>query len=114
MPLRLVLLTLTQYQIYFGIENIIGSAEDDALTGNNVDNIIEGGDGDDVLLPGSAGSDTVSYRSSDRAVDVDLSDAVATSRSSGGHAGGDTIGANGDEATAEGFEKLSDLLMMMT
>ena len=44
-----------------------------------------------MLDPGDGGSDTVSYRSSDRAVDVDLSDDAATSRSSGGHAGGDTI-----------------------
>ena len=32
---------------FLGIENIIGSAEDDILTGNDGDNIIEGGDGDD-------------------------------------------------------------------
>ena len=80
-----------------GIENIIGSAEDDMLTGNGMDNIIEGGDGDDVLISGG-GSDTVSYRSSDRAVDVDLSDSSATSRSSGGHASGDTIN--------EGFDNI--------
>ena len=86
---------------YLGIENIIGSAEDDVLTGNDGDNIIEGGDGDDVLTPGPAGdtsNDTVSYRGSDRGVDVDLSDATATSRSSGGHAGGDTIN--------DGFENI--------
>ena len=83
---------------YFGIENIIGSDEDDTLTGNDADNVIEGGDGDDVLNPGTAGNDTVSYRGSDRAVDVDLSDATATSRSSGGHAGGDTIN--------DGFENI--------
>ena len=76
---------------FWSIENIIGSAEDDMLTGNDADNIIEGGDGDDVLNPGSAGNDTVSYRGSDRAVDVDLSDTTSTSRSSGGHAGGDDI-----------------------
>ena len=76
---------------FFNIENIIGSAEDDVLIGNSGDNIIEGGDGDDVLHPGTGGNDTVSYRSSDRSVDVDLSDTVTTSRSSGGHAGGDTI-----------------------
>ncbi|MDE0154987.1 MAG: calcium-binding protein [Gammaproteobacteria bacterium] len=82
---------------FLGIENIIGSAEDDVLTGNDADNIIEGGDGDDTLNPGTAGSDTVSYRSSDRAVDVDLSAAEA-SRGSGGHAGGDTIN--------DGFENI--------
>ena len=83
---------------FLAIENIIGSAEDDVLIGNDGDNIIEGGDGDDVLHPGTDGNDTVSYRSSDRSVDVDLSDTVATSRSSGGHAGGDTI--------IDGFENI--------
>ena len=83
---------------YLGIENIIGSAEDDTLTGNDGDNVIEGGDGDDTLNPGTDGNDTVSYRSSDRAVDVDLSDTTSTSRSSGGHAGGDDI--------ADGFENI--------
>ena len=65
---------------FTGIENIIGSAEDDTLTGNDGNNIIEGGDGDDVLIPGLIGDtsiDTVSYRSSDRAVDVDLSDPIS-------------------------------------
>ena len=39
------------------IENIIGSAYDDTLTGNAGSNIIDGGRGDD-LLTGGAGSDT--------------------------------------------------------
>ena len=52
------------------IENIIGSADDDMLTGNDRNNIIEGGDGDDMLAGAAAGTDdpndTVSYRSSDQ------------------------------------------------
>ena len=94
----IVTLNLSTSTSITNIENIIGSDEDDMLTGNDGHNIIEGGDGDDVLNPGTDGNDTVSYRSSDRAVDVDLSDETATSRSSGGHAGGDTI--------ADGFENI--------
>ena len=93
-----VTLNLTTSTVVTNVENIIGSAEDDILTGDTEDNIIEGGDGDDTLNPGADGNDTVSYRSSDRAVDVDLSDATSTSRSSGGHAGGDDI--------QDGFENI--------
>ena len=43
-----------------GIENVIGSAFDDALTGDSGDNEIEGLGGDD-MLKGEAGSDTFKY-----------------------------------------------------
>ncbi len=77
------------------IENLIGSAHDDALQGaagaNRLvgaggDDTLEGGDGADTL-DGGAGSDTVSYRSSNAAVQVDL----GTGTVSGGHAAGDTF-----------------------
>ena len=43
-----------------GIENVIGSAFNDTLTGDGAANIIEGGGGND-LINGAGGSDTVSY-----------------------------------------------------
>jgi Ca2+-binding RTX toxin-like protein len=43
-----------------GIENIIGTAFDDALVGNGENNVLRGGAGDDVL-DGGAGRDTAVY-----------------------------------------------------
>ena len=98
------------------IENIIGSAFNDSLRGNNEANVIEGGDGADYLDGGTSGEsdepavsllrnmgDTVSYENSDRDVAIDLEDDIAI----GGHAQGDTIrnfenvigSAYGDELT---------------
>ena len=94
-------------------ENVMGSAYDDDLTGNNVANRLTGGDGDDELvgadgddtLEGGAGADeldgdngsesgqvratadVLSYASSNAGVTVNL----AASSASGGHAAGDTI-----------------------
>ena len=70
----------------FGIENIIGSRLEDDLTGDDGDNVIEGGaEGDE--LRGGGGNDTVSYRSSNAGVTVNLESEDAE----GGHAAGDTI-----------------------
>ena len=80
-----------------GIENIIGSAEDDVLTGDDMPNTIEGGDGEDTLDGGEGPGDTVSYRSSDRAVKIDLSDGTPGDRGSRGDAAGDSI---------DGFENI--------
>ena len=76
------------------VENVIGTDEDDMLTGDAMPNEIEGGDGGDVLVGGDGGGDTVSYATSDRRVRVDLGDGTAEadgSSNSGGHATGDTI-----------------------
>lgn len=60
------------------VEGIIGSAFNDKITGNDLDNIIEGGAGIDILA-GGTGSDTVSYAgapdtgSNDTGVTIDLS-----------------------------------------
>ena len=80
---------------FSGIENLIGSAHDDALQGAAGANRLAGAGGDDTLeggagadtLDGGGGSDTVSYRSSNAAVQVDL----GTGTVSGGHAAGDTF-----------------------
>ena len=87
------------------LKPLIGTDEDDTLTGRNgYFETIEGGDGSDILVggaesddpdrsPGEFGfGDTVSYEQSDRRVRVDLGNgSAATARVSGGHATGDTI-----------------------
>ncbi len=76
-----------------GIERVIGTDEDDFITGAaGIAEEIEGGDGGDTLNGGTGAGDTVSYESSDRRVRVDLDAGGATAASvSGGHATGDTI-----------------------
>ncbi|KAF0189654.1 MAG: hemolysin-type calcium-binding [Desulfobulbaceae bacterium] len=69
------------------IENIIGSIFADSLTGNDSDNIIEGGAGADTLI-GGAGNDTASYVGSDAGVNVSL---VSGATNTGGHAAGDSL-----------------------
>ena len=99
------------------IENVIGTDEDDFITGEaNSPNEIEGGDGGDTLVGGEGDGDTVSYASSDRRVRVDLGDGstleATGSSNSGGHATGDTISgfenikgtAYGDVLTALNLE----------
>ena len=80
------------------VENLIGTSENDWLGGDSDEpNVIEGGDGADNLTGDADGTadstadpdDTVSYRTSDRRVNVDLSG--TTDIASGGHAQGDTI-----------------------
>jgi len=72
------------------IENIIGTAYGDILTGDGGDNVIDGGLGDDSLDGGAnaAGGDTASYASATSAVTVSL--AVAGAQATGG-AGTDTL-----------------------
>ena len=69
-----------------GIENVIGSAHDDVLVGNDEANRLEGGAGAD-RLEGGAGTDWVSYRDSDVAVMVNLAENTVR----GGHAEGDVL-----------------------
>ncbi len=105
--------TLTLGTDAMDIERVIGTVEDDSITGEaDAPEEIEGGDGGDTLVGGTGPGDTVSYESSDRRVRVDLgdgTDADATgSSNSGGHATGDTISgfenikgsAHGDVLTA--------------
>ena len=83
------------------VENITGSQGDDALAGSNdVDNVIEGGEGGDMLEGGThgMGGDTLSYASSDDWVRVTLGEGTDTAIASRGH-------ASGDEAT--GFENVT-------
>jgi Ca2+-binding RTX toxin-like protein len=78
-----------------GIENLIGTALADMLTGDGNDNTLEGGAGADTLT-GALGSDTASYAASGAAVTVDLT--VAGAQVSTGDASGDLLA---------GFENLT-------
>ncbi|MGO1075375.1 calcium-binding protein, partial [Inquilinus sp. CA228] len=68
------------------IENLIGSAFADTLTGNTANNNLTGGAGADVL-DGGTGIDTASYDGSAAAVTADLRTGAGT----GGDALGDTL-----------------------
>lgn len=72
------------------IENVIGSAGKDTITGDGSDNVIEGGAGADTLSGGGQGTggDTVSYASSSAGVTVNL---TINPQVSGGDADGDVI-----------------------
>ena len=76
------------------IENLTGSAFNDALTGDGSDNVIEGGLGNDTLN-GMGGSDTASYSLATAGVTVNLATAAAQN----------TIAAGTD--TLSGFENLT-------
>ena len=81
-----------------GFENIIGSAYDDILTGDDSNNTIEGLAGADTL-DGGGGTDTLSYESSNAGVTIDLERGTGDfdetnntiKTSSGGHATGDKV-----------------------
>jgi large repetitive protein len=68
------------------IENLLGSALADTLTGSDADNIFEGGAGADVIS-GGAGFDTATYVGSSAGVTVNL----ATGTNVGGDAAGDAL-----------------------
>ena len=83
---------------FVSIETLVGTDEDDTLTGTNTaPETIEGGDGADDLIGGTGIGDTVSYENSDRGVRVNLAggedviDTSNTASASGGHASGDDI-----------------------
>ncbi len=71
-----------------GIENLIGSAFADTLTGDGGNNTFTGGAGDDVLS-GAGGTDTASYADAASGVTVDLT--IATAQAVGGGLGSDTL-----------------------
>ena len=76
----------TSTGVFTNIEHLIGSRYEDNLTGDDGDNVIEGGPDNDVI-DGGAGSDTASYRSSNRGVTINLN----SNPQVGGHAAGDTL-----------------------
>ena len=72
---------------YLSIENLRGSAFNDALTGDANNNLLEGGPGNDTL-DGGDGIDTASYEHAPAGVTVSL--AIVGSQNTGG-AGDDTL-----------------------
>lgn len=93
-----------QGDVLSSIENLIGSAFADTLTGDSNDNVLTGGAGSDILsgrdggdtleggaggdrLDGGLGSDTATYASSGAGVVIDL----MTGSVGGGHATGDQL-----------------------
>jgi len=77
-----------------GIENLVGSSFDDALTGDGNANLIEGAAGNDTLRGGS-GTDTATYANATAAVTVSLATTLAQN----------TIGAGTDQLSE--FENLT-------
>ena len=69
-----------------GANQLEGGAGNDQLRGSSGDDVLEGGAGADGLS-GGRGIDTISYRSSDMGVTVNLKEGS----SEGGHAGGDVF-----------------------
>lgn len=86
--------------ILSGIENLIGSAFNDTLTGDGNANVLEGGLGDDILT-GAAGLDTVSFSGASSGVTVNL--ATTTAQNTG--AGLDTI-AGFENILGSGFNDI--------
>ena len=78
-----------------GIENVVGTAFNDTLTGDGGENVLTGGDGDDTLrggvdsdrLDGGNGVDTADYAASFVAVFIRLQEGVGSS----GDAAGDRL-----------------------
>ena len=90
------------------IENVVGGAASDVLTGSDADNVFEPLGGDDALA-GGAGSDTVIYATAVASVSIDL---VARTASGGANVGTDTLdsienavgGAGADIFTGDGAD----------
>ncbi len=93
--------------VLYGVENIVGSINNDVLTGDGNSNTIEGGLGNDTLDGGAGAGDTVSYSLATSAVSINL---ATTSAQNTGGAGTDTISnfenligsASGDTLTGSG------------
>ncbi len=62
---------IIHYDALANIEGVIGSAHDDVITGNGLDNTVDPGLGNDTIT-GNGGSNTISYRSAVAAVTIDL------------------------------------------
>jgi len=83
---------------YDGIENVLGSAFNDLLVGDDNSNTLEGGMGNDTLrgggggdrLLGGEGSDTASYANATSGLRVNLSNPTSATLGNTGEAVGDT------------------------
>jgi Ca2+-binding RTX toxin-like protein len=64
------------------VENLIGSAQNDDITGGSENNVFDGRAGDDQLNGGTGGSDTASFAGLSSAVGASLEGGVATGQGS--------------------------------
>lgn len=84
----------------YGIENVLGTANDDIISGDARDNRIEGGAGADIM-DGRGGTDTASYALATEAVSLNLLwDGTGVRLDNTGGGAGDAAGD-----TAVGFER---------
>lgn len=72
-PVSTGLGTITSYD---GIEGVIGTKNDDTLTGNGDDNIFRGGGGDDTI-DGAGGNDIIDYRDATGGISINLVSSAA-------------------------------------
>jgi Ca2+-binding RTX toxin-like protein len=85
--------------MFYGIENIRGSAHDDVITGGGDANVLQGMGGNDTLagaggndaLDGGAGADVAAYDAAPSAVTVNLASGSATGNGSDSLAGIETV-----------------------
>ena len=91
-----------QGDILSNIENILGSAYNDTLTGDSAANIIEGGLGTDTIN-GGGGIDTLSYATSANGITVNL--LLTTAQIGGGDGLGDII-SNIENVTGSAFNDI--------
>ena len=75
-----------------GIENLTGSAFDDALTGDTVANTLDGGAGDDTLVGGAGADSLIGGTGIDRADYLASATGIAVNLATGTGVGGDAHG----------------------
>ncbi len=100
-----------------GIENVLGSGADDAITGDGAANILAGSAGDDTIdggdeadtLVGGDGKDTVSFASSKGAVTVDLGKGTAKGAGSDTLDGFENVAGSGKGDTINGNKGPNDI-----
>ena len=102
--------TFVAGDILTNIENLIGSDHIDVLTGDDNDNIIDGGDGFWDGLDGGAGNDTISYARSDEGVNVILNNTSVDPRTTFGPGISYTVGNTGGHAQGDHLRNFENIL----
>jgi Ca2+-binding RTX toxin-like protein len=100
-----------------GVENVIGTAHDDDLTGDAVANVLAGGDGNDRIdggdeadtLVGGDGKDTAAFASAAQGVTVDLRKGTAKGAGSDTLDGFENVEGSGKADTITGAKGVNKL-----
>src|SRR5262245_8101481 len=101
----------------FQVENLIGSAQNDQITGGSVDNVFDGRGGEDQLNGRAGGSDTAAYGGLSAGVSANLATGTATGQGSDtltnmdnliGSSQNDTLTGNGSDNVLDGGSAGSD------